>query len=431
MTVHFQRGAVLYQQGRHNDAIAEFQRHLLKLPDDAMTHALISFCLCDLEKHQEATEHAQQAIALAPESAVGFRALARSFIERNRSKEAKTAIEEALRLEPDDADCWATLAHAQLMERRWRDALDAANRGLTIEPDHTACTNLRGQALVKLGDRSAAAATMDVALALNPDDAWTHANQGWALLHANDPKKAMEHFREALRLDPTMEWAKAGIVESMQARNFIYRYLLQYFLWSARLPASWQWGLMIGGFLGNQFLQQLADNVPVLKPFVYPIIGIYVCFAMMTWLAPSFFNLILRFDRFGRYALSDDQRYGANLLAIGLVAPLALCILGAVTWSELPFIAALMWFLTLLPASTIFRCEKGWPRDVMATATGVLVLLDLLRTVTVLEAIGYEPTDVIGKLLMALAFLSILPFSFLFIGLQFLAQFLIQQRVRS
>lgn len=428
---HFQRGAVLYQQGRHADAIAEFQRHLLESPDDAITHALISFCLCDLEKYQAATEHAQQAIALAPESAIGFRALARCYVERNHTKEAKTAIEEALRLEPDSADCWATLAHVHLLERRWRDALDAANRGLTMEPDHPACTNLRAQALVNLGDRTAAAATMDVALALNPDDAWTHANQGWTLLHANDPKKAMEHFREALRLDPSMEWAKAGIVESMQARNFIYRYLLQYFLWAGRLPASWQWGLMIGGILGNRFLNQLAGNVPSLKPFIYPIIGVYVCFAMLTWLGPSFFNLLLRFDRFGRHALSDDQRYGANLLAVGLLPPIAFCTLGAITWTLEPFLAALLWFLTLMPASVIFRCDKGWPRDVMAAATGLLILVNLIASMPVLVSLGIKLTPAVDRLLEAMAILAITAFFVLFLGLQFLAQYLVQQRVRT
>lgn len=431
MTAHLQRGYVLYQQGRHSDAIAEFQRHLLESPDEGTVHALISFCYCDLEKYQEATEHAQQAIALEPEAAIGFQALARSLIERNRTKEARVAIEEALRLEPDNANSWATLAHVHLRERHWRDALDAANRGLTIEPDHTACTNLRAQSLVQLGDRSAAAATMDVALALNPDDAWTHANKGWALLHANDPKKAMEHFREALRLDPTDEWSKAGIVEAMQARNFIYRYLLQYFLWAGRLPASWQWGLMIGGFFGNRLLNQLADNVPALRPFVYPIIGIYVCFAMMTWLGPSFFNLLLRFDRFGRHALSNDQRWGANLLALGLLPPLVLCIIGAITWNLLPFVSALFWFLTLMPASVIFRCDKGWPRDVMAAATGVLVLLDLVATLPVIWVIGVKLDATAIQLLEGLAVLAMQTFFYGFLGLQFLAAYLVQQRVRT
>jgi hypothetical protein len=37
--------------------------------------------------------------------------------------------------------------------------------------------------------------------------------------------------------------------------------------------------------------------------------------AVMTWIASPMFNVMLRFNKFGRYALSDDQRKGANLVA--------------------------------------------------------------------------------------------------------------------
>jgi tetratricopeptide (TPR) repeat protein len=431
MTAHFQRGVVLYQQGRHDEAIAEFQRHLLESPDDAMVHALISHCLTELGKPQEASDHAQKAIALAPESAIGFRALGRSMLARNRLREAQAAIEEGLRLDPEDAETWALLSQSHLMNRDWRKALEAADRGLTIEPDHTACTNLRAQSLVQLGDRKAAAATMDVALALDPDDSWTHANQGWSLLHANDPKKAMEHFREALRLDPMNDWAKAGIVEAMQARNIIYRYLLRYFLWAGRLPASWQWGLVLGGYLGNRMLNQLAESVPAVAPFVYPIIGLYLAFAVLTWLGPSLFNLLLRFNRFGRHALSQDQVRGANLLAIGFLPTLAMLILGVLLWEQYPFLIALFWFLTLLPTSVIYRCEAGWPRTVMALAVGWLVFMDLLITLPLLGDLQLLPGGAVKGLIVVAAIGSMKLFFYVFLGLQFLAQYLATVRVRS
>src|SRR5262249_51238586 len=154
---------------------------------------------------------------------------------RQRDEEARAAILEAIRLDPYQAAYFGILASLEMQRSRWREALAAADQGLAIDPEHTLCTNLRAQALVKLGDRAAAAATMGEALARRPDDAYTHANQGWAMLHAGQPQQALEHFREALRLDPGMEWARAGVVEALQARNFVYRWMLAWFLWMSRL----------------------------------------------------------------------------------------------------------------------------------------------------------------------------------------------------
>src|SRR5262249_42944875 len=153
-----------------------------------------------------------------------------------------------------------------------------------------------------LGDRAAAAQTMGQAIARRPDDALTHANQGWALLHAGDAKQALVHFREALRLEPNQGWARAGIVEALKARNFLYRWLLAYFLWMARLPTGARWALVLGALFAQQFAADLAKGSPLLAPILWPLVYAYFVFVVLTWLAYPLFNLLLRFDRFGRYA---------------------------------------------------------------------------------------------------------------------------------
>src|SRR5262249_35174190 len=159
---------------------------------------------------------------------------------------------------------------------------------------------LRAIAMVKLGRRAEAGATIDAALARNPDNALTHANQGWTLLEKGKPKQALEHFREALRLDPENEWARQGIVEALQARNVIYAVMLKYFLWMSRFSNRAQWGIILGAYFGNRLLSALAHSNPDLAPWILPLRILYVCFALMTWMASPFFNLLLRINRFGR-----------------------------------------------------------------------------------------------------------------------------------
>ena len=423
---HFQRGQLLYEQGRYEQAIGEFQLHLGQQAEDPLTHALMAMCFTRLEKFREATEHAQRAIHLSPDVSIGYYALALVMLERNRLREARQLIEEAIRLKPYEADYFAILSSIHLQESRWKEALEAANQGLQIEPEHGACTNLRAQALVKLGDRAAAAATMGEALARRPDDAWTHANQGWALLHQREPYKALEHFREALRLEPGNEWARAGIVEAMKARNTVYRWMLAYFLWMARLPPNVQWALVIGFLVVQQVVARTARNSPALAPYLWPLFYCYVAFVLMSWLASPLFNLLLRLDRYGRHALSPDEVRGANVLLVCLLVTLAW--LTAAIWQggEILWLATLLFAALSLPASAIFRSQAGWPRNTMTAVT--LALLAAILLVVVPMLVVPEESIPVPLMLLIVAVMRVLPYALL--ASQFLGSYLMNVRIK-
>jgi tetratricopeptide (TPR) repeat protein len=423
---HFQRGMLLLEQGRYQEAAGELRMQLTGGPDDYLPHFGLALCLSELEQHDEATRHAQQAIHLAPDLSLGHYALARVLIARHRYDEARAAIEEAIRLDPYDANYFSILASLELHKSRWREALAAADQGLAIDPEHGPCTNLRAQALVKLGDRAAAAATMDQALARRPDDPYTHANQGWALLHEGKPYPAMEHFREALRLDPELEWARAGIVEAMKARNFIYRWMLAWFLWMSRLSPQVRWMLILGALFGSQFIQRMAAQNPTAAPYLRLVLYAYFAFVLMSWLSPSLFNLLLRLDRFGRYALSRDQIRGANVLAVCLVVTLSVMTLGIARGNWIWLYSALMFALLSLPASAIYVCDAGWPRQAM-----IAITLLLMFAVLVVFSAGMFTAETMPVLvaLLTLGLLPILPWAML--GSQFAAMYLANVKPRK
>ncbi|MDX1947089.1 MAG: tetratricopeptide repeat protein [Pirellulaceae bacterium] len=420
MNSHFKRGALLLDQRRYEEAIGEFQLHLGQVADDPTTHAMIALALAGLERLPEATEHAQRAIHLGPDDPFGHFALARVLLDRNRYPEAQTAIEEAIRLDPHDADYFSLLSSLQLLQSRWREALAAAEQGLAIDPEHNACINLRAQALVKLGDRAAAAQTLGEALARRPDDALSHANQGWTLLHQGDPYKALEHFREALRLDPELEFARAGIVEALKARNFVYRWLLAYFLWMARLPPQVQWGLVIGALVGNRVIRSIADKNPPLEPYLEPILYAYFGFVVLNWLASPFFNLLLRLDRFGRHALSRDEIQGANVLLACLFVTLGHLFWAIAGGNGEVWYFVLMFALLSLPASAIYRCSEGWPRNVMLAITLVL----LAGILVIYAPLLFVPKESLHPLLELLLLPIILALPWAMLASQFAANYL-------
>ena len=114
---------------------------------------------------------------------------------------------------------------------------------------------------------------------------------------------ALEHFREALRLDPELDWARAGIVEAMKARHFIYRIFLKYLNWMSRLTSQVQWVILVGAYVAYRYGSHLASENPSAYSWLWPVLILYIAFALLTWFAAPLFNLLLRVNRFGRLAL--------------------------------------------------------------------------------------------------------------------------------
>ena len=378
MSQHLQRALQLFERSRYELAEEQLRQALAVEPDDSHAHALLALCLAHREQFEEADTEARQAVHLAPDFGFAHYAHASVLRDRNRFAEAQRAIEEALRLDPEDADYWAMLSQIRLDQRQWSPALEAAEHGLHFVPDHVACTNLRAIALVKLGRKSEAGATIDVALARDPENAVTHANQGWTLLEQSQPAKALEHFRESLRLDPTNDWARAGIVEALKARNIIYGAMLRYFLWMAKLPGGVQWGIIIGGVVLNNTLGNLAKSNPALAPWLLPLRIVYLTAALLTWTADPLFNLLLRVNRFGRLALSDEQRtasswFGATVfLALG---SLALCFVFG--FKSVLVTSAFVFGFLMVPVAGMFNASQGWPRTLLFSYTAGLALVGI------------------------------------------------------
>jgi tetratricopeptide (TPR) repeat protein len=332
-------------------------------------------CLRETDHLQEATAAAQKAIHLAPDQPFGHFALATALRERNRVDEALPAIQEAIRLDPHHSTYFAVLASLYFHKSRWADALSAADQGLACDPEDDACANLRAMALVKLGRRSQAGQAISDALARDPDNPMTHANRGWTLLEEGKPKEALVHFREALRLDPTQEWAKAGIVAALKARNPVYRVALNYFLWMSKLTPRAQWGIILGAYVVYQVLRGMAESNADLQPYIDPLLILYMAFAVLTWLADPLFNLLLRLDRFGKYALSDDQVRSSNWVGACLFAAIALLATYFLTGIDELITGALAFGLLLIPVSAVHRCDRGWPRQMMTYYTLALLVL--------------------------------------------------------
>jgi len=372
MNPHFERGQLLYQQSRYDLAEESFRRALVDNPDDALCHCYLALCLIERQKWQDATDEAELAIGRAPDMPFAHHVLAIVYLARNRPDEAEAPARQAIQLDPYAASYHMNLGNVLMQQKRYADALASADAGLRLEPDHIGCANVKAMALVNLGRKKEADKLMEGVLARDPEDAFSHANQGWTALNQSEPNKALVHFREALRLDPTLEYAQAGMVEALKARYLIYRLMLRWFLWMARLGAKWQWAMIIGLFVGMRMVRTTAEANPDLGVVLWPLYGLLVGFVVLTWIAYPLFNLMLRLNRYGRHMLTTDQRRGANFVGITLLSALIALIAGLARGDETVLLLALVIGLYVLVAASVFQVPRGWPRLVAFGAAAIL-----------------------------------------------------------
>lgn len=372
------RARLLLQQRRYDLAEKELRQVLAGAPDHFLAHAWLSLTLMEMARHAEAEAEAEQAVHLAPDHPYGYFVLSRVFQQQGKMRQAEKAIAEAIRLNPTDADYFAVLASLFAGQQQWAKVLEAAEQGLLLDAEHIGCGNLRAMALNKLGRRQESIGALDAALYRDPDNALTHANQGWIALEQNNHQGAMEHFREALRLNPELNWARSGILEALKARNPVYRWLLQYFFWMARMGPRLQWGVILGAYFGNQILRGIARSNPQLAPFLTPLIMLYLLFVYLTWTGKTLFNLLLRLDSFGRLVLTPQQVRVSNI--VGLMLLVALISLG-VGWVMPFFLASAVGYalaLLVIPVAHTLEREPGRNRTILFAYTGALTLVAVL-----------------------------------------------------
>ena len=138
-----------------------------------------------------------------------------------------------------------------------------------------------------------------------------------------------------------------------------------------------QWVIVAGFLFGPRMLARLARVNPGLEPFVFPVIALILGFVMLTWIASPLFNFLLRFNRFGRLALSNDQRVASSWIGGCFVLALV-CFVAALAKTTAVALFGTGYFgFLLLPLAVTFSRVPGTPQRVMAGYTAFVALLGL------------------------------------------------------
>ncbi len=349
---------ILLQQERYVEAEKILSGMLSEDPNSVLTLTLMGEVKLQQDEYDEADTLVDNAIGISPDNGDLYYLKSRIAIHRNKLSEAEDWIKRSIEIDAFDADYFAVLASIKLGRKQFDAALENANTALEIDAENITALNIRSTALVKLDRSEESFQTIEGALREDPNNPYTHANYGWGLLEKGEHEKSLVHFKEALSIDPNYDYAQAGLMEALKAKNPVYRLFLKYMFFMSKLTANYQWGVIIGFYMGFRLIRIVARNNESLQPYLYPLLFALAILAFSTWVLGPISNLFLRFNKYGQLLLDKKEKMSSNFVALGL----ALFLLGVILYFALSsdnyLVLAVYGFAMMVPCSVMFNKTK-------------------------------------------------------------------------
>jgi len=199
---HVALGMEYYEQGKYDEAIAEFQRAIELDPDSSESHRNLGAAYLEQGKLDEAVASYEKAIELDPGFGEAYGDLAAAYIDLGKLAEAVAAGDKAIALAPEYANAHYNLGLTYANQGRFEKAITEYKEAIRINPDDAITHNNLGIAYYEQGQTEEAIAEWEEAIKLDPDYAVPHSNLGLAYRDRGRAKEAIAAFETYLQLQP-------------------------------------------------------------------------------------------------------------------------------------------------------------------------------------------------------------------------------------
>jgi protein O-mannosyl-transferase len=204
-------GNALFQKGKVEEAIADFQRALQINSDFAEAHDNLGNALFQKGKMDEAIAHFQRALQINPDFADAHNGLGNALLRQGKVDEAIGQYQNALQINPDFVVAHYNLGSALFQKGDVDGAMVHFQKALQINPNDPGAHNNFGNVLFESGNVDQAVAQYQRALRINPDFADAHNGLGNALLQQGQVAEAVAQYQTALQINPGFAEARNGL----------------------------------------------------------------------------------------------------------------------------------------------------------------------------------------------------------------------------
>ena len=190
------------QRGETATALDLINQALAAKPRDPAACSNRGNLLMELGRHEEALASFDQALALMPAFPDALNNRGNALQELHRPAEALDSYDRALAIRPGYAEALSNRGNVLQLLNRTEEALLSYAQALAIRPDHTEALTNQGNLLQGLRRHEEALASYARVLAITPDDVETLNSQATVLLDLRRFDAALLSFARALSSSP-------------------------------------------------------------------------------------------------------------------------------------------------------------------------------------------------------------------------------------
>ena len=178
-------GAVYSGLGRHEEAVAGYNKAIELKPDYAETYYNLGATLKELSKHEEAVVSYNKAIELRPYFAEAYNNLGSALNKLGDYEKAVTSYNKAIELKPDYAETYYNLGSVFHELERYEESIARLTKAIELKPDYVEAYNNLGNSLNKLDRHEEAIASYNKVIELKPDFAGAYSNKNLVFNYAS------------------------------------------------------------------------------------------------------------------------------------------------------------------------------------------------------------------------------------------------------
>ncbi|MDT9302518.1 MAG: tetratricopeptide repeat protein [Limnospira sp. PMC 1281.21] len=209
----------LLQQGKIQEAVAEYRRGIELTPDLSWHHYYLGEALTQLEDWEGAVSAYRQAISLGSNYLCYYR-LGVALVKLERWDEAIEVLNQGLELKPDYYKFYLPLGQALVHQQHWEPAMEAYRKAVALKPGVAEFNLQLGYLLRRHGRFQEAAGYLQRAVDFQGDDPQLQLALGVALVEGGtDLDRAEGCLRRSLELQPDQGEAYFYLGKLCQGRD--------------------------------------------------------------------------------------------------------------------------------------------------------------------------------------------------------------------
>lgn len=306
---HGNLGAILFRQGKTQEAFDHFQTVLRLKPDDEVANNYLGRIAAAGERWDEAIALYQKALQAKPDYAEAHYNLGVALAAEGKHEEALAQYVEAVKYDSRQADAQFKLANELLQKGEIDGAISCYREAIEAKPDFIEAQFNLASALVRKGELDEAAACFTTALRMKPDFVDARYNFGNLLLRQGKPGEAIEQYREVIRLRSNHVDARYNLAFALVNQGKIPDAIEQY-REVLRLKPGWSDAMQ-----KLAWLLATSPDAPMSDPRAAVELAEQACQATNFTQAPLLDTLAAAYARAGRFQDAAEMAQKAVALA--------------------------------------------------------------------------------------------------------------------